>query len=455
MKLCFHGKEYYDSALSHVQPHSGLYSPSIYNVIYPYKDSIYLFNTLTRRCALISDDEERLLNSKTITRSECANDLIDELIALRFLVPVGTPEQDYYSDLYSFISMMEFHDDSGYSMYDILPTTYCNARCFYCFEAGVTSQRMSYDTADRVVEFIKETRNKKRKIELSWFGGEPLCNVPLIDYICRKVRESNIPYFSTMITNGFIWTKELVDKAKSDWLLDKVQITLDGYDDVHNQRKNYYDQSVNAFQRTISNIHFLLDAGIGVTVRFNIDQKNIDSIWELFEFLIKEFRSDERIVFSPALLAQEWFEWKNDRTENEQKNIREQWTRLRKAATAAGFTRFAPLNQSLRKSHCMANSARSVTIQPDGKLYACQTGNQSMYYGNIFDGITEPDVLERWKSNTVIPPKCDQCKWLPECTPFDLCPASPSDCKIEAEVNFGLHFEKSLDNYFSGLKDVL
>ena len=39
----------------------------------------------------------------------------------------------------------------------VLPTTACNARCFYCYEEGMVPQRMTTETAEQVARYILRT----------------------------------------------------------------------------------------------------------------------------------------------------------------------------------------------------------------------------------------------------------------------------------------------------------
>lgn len=115
----------------------------------------------------------------------------------------------------------------GLASYVILPTTGCNARCVYCYEEGYAVKTMTSETADRLVDFICETRYDDT-VKLRWFGGEPLANAKIISYICKGLQERGVPYKSSMVTNASLLTKELAHEAKELWHLERVQVSLDG-----------------------------------------------------------------------------------------------------------------------------------------------------------------------------------------------------------------------------------
>ena len=100
----------------------------------------------------------------------------------------------------------------------ILPTTTCNARCFYCFEQGMEYRKMSRKTVEDVLRFILEHKPKEhKKIHIHWFGGEPMCAADNIDRICDGLDEAGIEYTAEMTSNGSLFDEESVKKASEKW----------------------------------------------------------------------------------------------------------------------------------------------------------------------------------------------------------------------------------------------
>lgn len=419
------------------------YRPSIYNHIHRSDRHIYVYNALTRRLARLTDREAALLQTARLPGD--APDM-ESLVAKRFLVTEDTDEVAYYVQLFSTQELFLSATDKGYTMYDILPTTGCNARCFYCFEQGVQVKHMTEDTADAVVAFIQKTRDPDREIQLSWFGGEPMLRPGIIDRICSAVRAAGIPYRSTMITNGSLFTPQLIEEAKKDWHLDRVQVTLDGVGEEHERRKAYVSLP-DSYRITLENIDRLVKADIGVTVRLNMDPGNMDSLNALYDHLKTQYTPKDRIVFDPAILSEDWFEWSAGRTPEQQTQLRQSWLSLRQRIREDGFYRSKALLQNLPRWHCMANSPESVTILPDGTLSMCQTGCEGMYYGNVREGITKPELVKAWRVCTDIREKCKTCPYLPECTGFALCPSQQSDCREAMADTFAYRLAATIQKY--------
>ena len=95
--------------------------------------------------------------------------------------------------------------------YTIFPTTDCNARCFYCFELGRSRIKMSIETAQKVVQYIKAHCGGK-KVNISWFGGEPLFHQEAIDTICDGLRAEGVEFASTMVSNGYLFKLPLTER---------------------------------------------------------------------------------------------------------------------------------------------------------------------------------------------------------------------------------------------------
>lgn len=415
------------------------YRPSVFNYIYRCEQDTYVYNTLSRRLALIDANEEAIL-------SESSQELSQVLVQKRFLVRQDADETKHYADIYALLSSFAQIAERGYSTYEILPTTSCNARCFYCYEAGTQQRQMTLETADAVVDFIRRTRDPGKKLRLYWFGGEPLCRPEIMDRICTQLTKARIPFYSTMITNGTLWTPELIRKAKRSWLLDRVQVTLDGYGEEHNRRKAYRSVTEDPFTRTVENIQALVKAGIGVVVRLNMDPGNAESINQVYDYMKARFTTKQRIRFDPATLMEQWFLWSADRTPQQQAQLRQQWQALRNRIAADGFSRAKPLQKTLPLHFCMANDPTCVTILPDGQLSLCQTGNEALYYGNVRQGITKLELLQQWHCSTHIRPKCKDCPWLPECTGFAMCTAQTTDCKENAEDRFRHKLRRTIED---------
>ena len=93
-------------------------------------------------------------------------------------------------------------------------TQECNLRCSYCYiEKKPIS--MSRETAGAVVDFIFESAIPGEKIDIGFFGGEPLLRLDLIRYITGLIE--NHPSYTpekvqlAVVTNGTILSDEIAE----------------------------------------------------------------------------------------------------------------------------------------------------------------------------------------------------------------------------------------------------
>ena len=116
---------------------------------------------------------------------------------------------------------------------------------------------------------------------LALYGGEPFLadNYDMICYIVKKGKENKCNFSVT--TNGYDIDKYL-DFLKDNKIF-SFQITLDGVEDVQNERKPHYKNN-DSFTKITENIDALLKLGFPVAVRINTDSYTISRLDELFLF---------------------------------------------------------------------------------------------------------------------------------------------------------------------------
>ena len=84
------------------------------------------------------------------------------------------------------ISLIQKEVNDGEQSLTILPTTNCNARCWYCYEKGIEHFDMSQDIIDNTIQFINGQFQAERELSINWFGGEPLMHFDAIKQITIK-----------------------------------------------------------------------------------------------------------------------------------------------------------------------------------------------------------------------------------------------------------------------------
>lgn len=125
--------------------------------------------------------------------------------------------------------------DSRTYRYSLCITMRCNLACTYCY-VHKNPARMSPATARQAIEYIFQHTPLKDKIEIGFFGGEPLLEFSILRDIITLIE--NHPDYDpsrvsfTLTTNGTIFTDTIASFLKDHVF--KVCISCDGPPSVQN-----------------------------------------------------------------------------------------------------------------------------------------------------------------------------------------------------------------------------
>lgn len=182
--------------------------------------------------------------------------------------------------------------NSTQQMLTIIPTTNCNARCWYCFEKGMSRYDMSSNIIDGTINFIKSSFNDSN-IKLNWSGGEPLMNIEAIIRITDALNDAGYKLHTSVTTNGSILPPDFLSYIKQANADISFGITIDEINEAYNITKRIsITNNIDPFQNLIKNIHCLLESGIRVSIRINFS--NIDRAKIIYSFLEEEFAGYNR-----------------------------------------------------------------------------------------------------------------------------------------------------------------
>lgn len=401
------------------------YRPSIYNFTVIKDDKYLIYNLFTRGMVSLSAEEYKLFSSPIIPDPSNIDPLYSYFIENYYVIPSDMDDQKSYLEMNDLLHLME--NDKYIDSYTLLTTTACNARCFYCFEQDFEPVTMTKETALKFVDYVIQNSGG-RMVRIHWFGGEPLCNVPVIDLISSELESRGISFSTHMTSNGYAFTPEIVARVKDKWKLKFVQITLDGMEEEHNRRKNYKAATGSPFLRTMENIHMLLKAGVTVSVRINFDPNNVDSVKELIPYLVNEFSGEKHFVCYVAKIFDDCGSWKSGHTSEQMVMLNHLHEEFTQYLIDHRLSRTKPCNNAYKFYYCGANNIHHRTVGPDGKFILCHNLSATEGYGSIDEGITNPELFDRWTGKQNVPTECDHCPLLPECTPFNMCPTVENNC---------------------------
>ncbi len=387
-------------------------------------EGVLLYHTLTGELLLLSAEEAAALGKLPGPVPPA----LGEPAARWFLRPLEADDMALADQVREIAGLFVREKETALTRYTIFTTTTCNARCFYCFESGWKRSSMSEQTARDTAKYILAHCGGK-PVHIEWFGGEPLVNTRVIDIITDCLRQQGTEFRSTMLSNGYLFDEALVQRAKNAWSLKDVQITMDGTEEVYNRRKSYVTPQGSPYRRVLRNIGLLLDAGVRVTVRLNMDGDNEGDLYALADELAERFGGKPDFGVYLAVLFEnkgiERFGYTEEESSAYARGLRLMQAYLEKKGVA---TR-PPLKLGITVNSCMAdNSGGSTAVTPEGLLCGCTSCMNDSIWGSIYSDKVDEEVLRQWKERNPPEAACKACPVYPQCIRLKKCPNRPEHC---------------------------
>jgi uncharacterized protein len=157
----------------------------------------------------------------------------------------------------------------------IMPTEKCNYRCVYCYE-DFENGRMAPEVTEGLARLIAKRAPNLDFLKISWFGGEPLLAMPVIEKIMQVAKECCEKYPISLqagaTTNGHLLSPKTFHKL-CELGVNHYQITLDGPSYIHNERRRTAGGAGDILT-ILNNLRAMCqtDSQFGVTLRIHIDE---------------------------------------------------------------------------------------------------------------------------------------------------------------------------------------
>ncbi len=416
------------------------------------RNEVFLMNTFTDAQLLVTSDVADLLDQieartspdalRPLTDEERAS--IDQLWEHGFLVPDRAQERTaleaYFRDV---------RESTDQLRVTILTTLQCNFACDYCIQGdhgdyNKNAARMSMETAARVADWMEARLDalSAKSFVLTFFGGEPLLNLPVMHYLADRLwaacQTRGVRMLINVITNGLLLTPGMVERLNACGL-NGIKITLDGDRDTHNRMRPLRGGQ-GTFDRIIRNIREISHL-TKVSIGGNFDMETAESYPALLDFLAEQEFADTlaRVSFKPIIREKQaakkglipltvvGSEGKPlngacmtsagtgvNRVCDTCNFVDEKMAFLRDETKKRGFS----TSDGVHMGPCEIHHAHSHTIGPDGSLFACPgfAGEALQSVGHI-DGRQETyrshalqqfERLSAWK-------QCQDCAFIPVC----------------------------------------
>lgn len=299
----------------------------------------------------------------------------------------------------------------------------CNLACTYCFADGGQYKggagNMPIEVAKAAVDFLIKKSGGRRNLEIDFFGGEPLLNLPVVRetvrYIRKVEKEHGKNITLTITTNAYKLTDEITDFFNEE--MSNVVVSIDGRKHVHNSVRKTAGGG-DSFDTILENaLRFKSRRRGQYYIRGTYTANNLDFANDVLYLndLGFDSLSIEPVVLAPSHpLA---------------------LTKAHLPALIAEYERLAAVYQTRRKTNrnllffhfmldvynppCREKLTRGcsagceyLAVSPDGSLYPCHQfdGVEAYKIGNVLDGSFDEAVPKCFSGvNVTTKAECANC----------------------------------------------
>lgn len=400
---------------------SDTWIPSQFNVSVDLPDNKKaVYNTLTSALTILRRDSWRKYfsrGSKYHVRGKSIRRPMHLLYAKGFFISKNIDELEIVKQQFLF---SRYRNDL--LSLNVVPTLRCNLRCPYCFEGKAQITRncksMSKETEQAVVDYIARISREKRRVQIVWFGGEPLLAVGAIERISTRIiprfDRAGIEYHALLSTNGTLLTRSVV-KLLHACKIFLLQVTVDIPKSTKQDARGRDTRD-----KVLDNIAIAVEK-LRIHIRINCTQDNESEFVQLYDGLVRRnlHRRVQSInianVFEPEC-ARDCCVAPHIPQQSYLQILRRETARAK--VLGLPFMTFVPLTKA-SNGGCAATRDSCAAIGPDGLLYKCveDLGLVDRAYGSIFlKRPTQFKNLIPWLNYDWFQyDMCKKCPVLPQC----------------------------------------
>jgi uncharacterized protein len=252
---------------------------SKFNIVSKLKNSseFFIVNLLSGNADIISPEEVKFLEDNLHQAPK-------EFFVKGYLV---NPAEELMQYRLKYIDFIEKREQEEVQVF-FVPTYLCNFSCSYCYQSEypVSPVELNPQIIEAFFNFLN-TKLKDRKKYITLFGGEPFLSG-------KTYKDSLASFFElctandlelAVVTNGYNLDEYL--ELLSGVSVREIQVTLDGLQEVHNQRRPLKG-GLPSFTRIIENIDRCLAMGFTVNLRVVADRQNMHELPALARFAIEK-----------------------------------------------------------------------------------------------------------------------------------------------------------------------
>lgn len=348
------------------------------------------------------------------------SDIKSKLVEHGFLVPMNVDEYKKLQLLY-----LKSINNRVLSLV-ILPTEKCNYRCKYCYESFERGAMLE-EVQEGIISFVSKNIHNYSSLSVSWFGGEPLMEMPIIEDLSLKLmkicNQHHKPYIANVTTNGYLLTPEVLKKLIK-LKVTHYMITIDGVKRTHDDQKPLVNGK-GSYDTVIKNLigikNTVKSRMFNITIRTNFTKDMFPYTEEYVDTFYEHFGDDSRFLFfiRPA------GDWGGDRVKDFSKQLFDKnsfsqvFERVLSHEKSLNFSRHLSFLQPCG-SMCPLSSINSYLFDAEGNVRkcSCDLDSDDNIIGKIDksgDLHIDDNLQAKWTHYFELSKKCKDCHFAPTC----------------------------------------
>lgn len=450
---------------------------------YDLGDSIAIYHSLRMRPVfLLKEVYNKLQNWLNSSFSDSISNLPSDIkMEVNELIKAKILTQSYDEDDKVFEFVKSNIPTAAISVCYMILTEQCNLACKYCFLGNNDSKKrelfskesMSIDTADKAIDFfihqlkISNVNEENCKPVLIFYGGEPLINFSVLEYIATKVNNlskkekilKNIEM--SVVTNGVLLDESKIKSLNK--LGVNISISIDGFTkESNNLRVDVNNKPV------FSDILKVLDKckllGVNVSLSVTITEETIKNKLSVLELL--NMYSIKSFGFN-IMMSSDTFTLSNSYNEAAAQFIIDIFIELRKLGIYEDRI-MRKLNSFSKAqiyfSDCAATSGAQIVIAPNGEVGVCHgcLHDKKYFVSHIndknFNAITNETFIEWAKLIPMNNENCISCPALGICgggCPINAMYLGKNNTIHSIDERFCIHSKKTLEFFIKDLYRIV
>ena len=297
----------------------------------------------------------------------------------------------------------------------------CNMRCKYCFAQqgsfGQGQGLMPADIAASAVDFLIEASGPCQKLELDFFGGEPLLNMDVVkstvDYARAKAKEAGKEISFTLTTNALKLDQEVRYYLVTQGIA--VILSLDGRPEINDGMRVLPDGK-GSYNRIAHHIKDMVAMRpVSYYVRGTFTAQNLDFVQDFKHLADMGF---ENISLEPVTGGEPGIALMEEHLPQISRQYEDLADFLLEREREGRPVNFFHFNLDLNRGPCLAKrmtgcgaGVEYLAVTPEGEIYPCHQfiGVPDFKLGDVRTGLLDPAIRRRFAANTLAHKECRRC----------------------------------------------